>query len=123
MFVEGGGGEDGIGVADAAVGASAEDLAGGARADVAPVGVDRVRLDALTRDPSFAPIRETEALLVANLFLRWEYAPGSNLYFVFTRNQLDPANPLGGGQLDFGSVGRNAAVYTFLLKSTVLLGW
>jgi hypothetical protein len=88
----------------------------------APVGIDRVRLDQLTSDPDFAPIRETEALLVGNLFLRWEYAPGSNVYLVFTRNQLDPADPNGGGRLDYASVGRNPAVYTFLVKTTMLLG-
>lgn len=89
----------------------------------APIGLDRVRLDALLEDPDFEPVRETEALLVGNLFLRWEYAPGSNLYLVLTRNQVDPLDPTGAGRLDFASVGRNAAVYTFLVKTTMLLGW
>ncbi len=67
-------------------------------------------------------MRETEALLVGNLFLRWEYTPGSNLYLVFTRNQLDPFDPAGQGRLEFGSIGRNQAAYTFMVKATMLLG-
>lgn len=90
---------------------------------MAPIGVERVRLDALMPDATFTRQGETEALLVANLFLRWEYAPGSNLYLVATRNQLDPFDPRGEGGLDYRSVGQTAAGYTFLVKATALLGW
>lgn len=60
---------------------------------------------------------------MTNVFLRWEYALGSNLFLVVTRNQLDSDDPLGDGRLDYGSIGRNRAAYTFLGKVTRLFGW
>jgi hypothetical protein len=89
----------------------------------APLGVGRVRLDELVHDPTFEATKASEALWVMNLFLRWQYAPWSNLFLVVTRNQVDSENPGGGGRIDYGSVGRTAAAYTFLVKATVLLGW
>ncbi len=89
----------------------------------APLDDPRVRLEEMTPDPSFAPQRETEALLVGNVFLRWEYSPGSNLYLVATRNQLDPTVEDGDGRIDYASVGRNPASYLFLVKVTRRFGW
>lgn len=88
-----------------------------------PIGIDRIYLDGLVVDPDFDPIRDNEALLVTNVFLRWEYALGSNLFLVVTRTQLDSDDPLGDGRLDYGSIGRNRAAYTFLGKVTRLFGW
>lgn len=83
---------------------------------VVPMANTRVRLGALIPDPDFEPERESEALLVANLFLRWRFAPGSNLYLVLTRNQTDPTVPGGDGGLDLSRLGRMAASYLFLVK-------
>lgn len=74
-------------------------------------------------DPTFVVRRESEALLVGNLFLRWEYSPGSNLYLVGTRNQIDPAVEDADGGIDYASVGRNPASYLVLVKVTRLFGW
>jgi hypothetical protein len=101
---------------------------------LAAIGADRIELATLVKDPNFIHHGETEALLVANLFLRWQYAPGSNVYLVATRNQVDPfkrefraladvTHPNGNGWLDYRSVGHTPASYTFLVKATVLLGW
>ncbi|RMH00408.1 MAG: hypothetical protein D6705_00475 [Deltaproteobacteria bacterium] len=81
-----------------------------------PMANTRVRLGALRPDPTFSPVRESEALWVMNLFLRWRFAPGSNLYVVLTRNQTDPTVPGGDGGLDLSQLGRMAASYLFLVK-------
>ena len=76
----------------------------------------RVALADMVPDPTFAPRRTSEALLVGNLFLRWEYVIGSDLYLVATRNQLDPTVPGGDGGLDFTRVGKSPASYLFMVK-------
>ncbi|GEM_PF-6367958 len=81
-----------------------------------------IHLDELSPDPSFTSQRRSEALLVANLFLRWEFMTGSNLYLVATRNQLNAADPEGAGGIDFRSVGGSSAAYTLLVKVATLLG-
>ncbi|MFO0636642.1 MAG: DUF5916 domain-containing protein [Nannocystaceae bacterium] len=54
----------------------------------APAGERRTLYRELRRADGPAPPGEREALLIANLFLRWEYRPGSNLWLVLTRNPV-----------------------------------
>lgn len=49
----------------------------------------RIVLRELSRAVVPAPAGEREAVVVANLFFRWEYRPGSNLWLVVTRNPID----------------------------------
>ncbi|HEY8379090.1 MAG TPA: DUF5916 domain-containing protein [Nannocystis sp.] len=88
---------------------------------VAPLS-SPVLLDGLTPDPSMRPIRRTEALLAANLFFRWEYAPGSNLWLIFSRTQPDVRDPDGTGRVSFHSLDRLPAAYLIMAKVTMLLG-
>lgn len=88
----------------------------------APREAPRVMLDKLTPDPHAPTIRETEALLAANLFLRWEYSTGSNLWLMFSRTQPDVTDPFGTGRPTFAHLGRLPAAYMFMAKVTMLLG-
>lgn len=88
----------------------------------APVDGDRVLLNGLVRDPNATPIHEGEALVAANVFLRWEYSRGSNLWLVFARNQLDASDPLSTGRLSLYRLGTLPASYLFMVKTTVLIG-
>lgn len=64
------------------------------------------------------------AALNANVVLRWEYALGSTIYFVYTRMQ-SPTIELGPtetGQLDANRLGKAPATDTILLKLTHFFG-
>lgn len=88
----------------------------------APLKGPPVMLDALTADPAGVAKRKTEALLAANLFFRWEYAPGSNLWLMFSRTQPDVFDPIGSGRISFAHLDRMPAAYLFMAKVTMLLG-
>jgi len=88
----------------------------------APVDASRVLLGALQPDSLAPAVRETEALVAANIFLRWEYTRGSNLWLVFSRNQLDELDPTGTGRISFHRLGALPAAYLIMAKATVLIG-
>jgi hypothetical protein len=70
------------------------------------------------RNPDF-----TDTSLRGTAVLRWEYRPGSTLYFVWTqqRSGEDPS-----GDMDFGSavgaIGRDRATNVFQIKATYWIG-
>jgi hypothetical protein len=84
-----------------------------------------VRLDELTPAPAPAANPDVEeAVLNANLVLRWEWRLGSTLYLVYSRAQ-SPAVGLGPGvsaALDVGAALRGAAADVFLVKCAVWSG-
>jgi hypothetical protein len=79
-----------------------------------------VPLEAL--QPFSAPLPENpdtiEGLLNANVVLRWEYALGSTLFFVYTRSQVPSVTLLPGetGSIGFLPVSRAPAADVVLVK-------
>lgn len=67
------------------------------------------------------PRTRKDAVLNANVVLRWEWRLGSTLYLVYTRAQ-SPAIGLGPGekaQLDIGAALRGGAADVFLVKCSL----
>lgn len=72
---------------------------------------------------SFSNPDFTDTSLRGTAVLRWEYRPGSTLYFVWTQQRFgeDPD-----GEMGFGSalraIGRNRATNVFQIKATYWIG-
>jgi hypothetical protein len=106
-------------------------LASGHYSDFGGFAVERAgRGSVVHRDELVAVTRPTanpdfiNAALNANIVLRWEYALGSTLYFVYTRAQT-PAIDLGPtdrGHIDASGLGKAPATDTLLLKLTHFFG-
>ncbi|HEX7941734.1 MAG TPA: hypothetical protein VF488_07995, partial [Gemmatimonadaceae bacterium] len=65
----------------------------------------------------------TDTSLRGTAVLRWEYRPGSTLYFVWTqeRSGEDAAGNLGFGSA-LGQIGRDRATNVFQIKATYWIG-
>ncbi len=90
----------------------------------AGIGREVLRADLV---PAAAPAENpdfTQAALNANVVLRWEYALGSTLFFVYTRSQSPKIELLPGqrGILDATGLGRAPAVDTILIKISHFFG-
>src|SRR5262249_61915043 len=73
--------------------------------------------------PAANPDRE-EAVLNANVVLRWEWRLGSTLYLVYARSQSQAVDlaPGENARLDVGAAFRGAAADVFLVKGSVWAG-
>jgi hypothetical protein len=87
----------------------------------APRGDGRIRLGGLRRTDEAPPPGEREAILVANLFVRWEYRPGSNLWLVLTRNPVQTVFDDGTGRVDLRRAILLPASWLAMLKLTLWL--
>lgn len=84
-------------------------------------GDARILQRELQRGSIAAPAGEREAILVGNLFLRWEYRRGSNLWLLVTRNPLETVFDDGMGGIDLARVARLPASWLVMVKLTLLI--
>lgn len=81
----------------------------------------RILLRELERVDSPPPPGEREAIVVANVFLRWEYRTGSNLWLVFTRNPVASVFDDGTGRVDLRRAVMLPASWLAMVKLTFWL--
>jgi len=87
----------------------------------APAGDTRTLYRELHRADTPAPKGEREALLIANLFLRWEYRTGSNLWLVLTRNPVGTVFDDANGRVDLRRALLLPASWLAMVKLTLWL--
>jgi hypothetical protein len=87
----------------------------------ASLSESRVLLRELEPAEEKPPAGEREAFFVANLFLRWEYRRGSNLWLVVTRNPITSVFDDGTGRIDLRRAVTLPASWLAMVKLTLWL--
>ncbi len=81
----------------------------------------RIVMRELGRSDAPAPTGERELFFAANVFLRWEYRRGSNLWLVLTRNPVQTVFDDGTGKIDLRRAIMLPASWLAMLKLTLWL--